>query len=143
MNRFVRGFTLIEMLVVVSIIGILAVLVSANLNSARSRARDAERKSDLKNIATALRLYYNDNGSYPASNYFDALWGEPWTVNTTTYMNTFPKDPLSSQTYKYENVDSDSFTLSACLENASDASGQNITISGWTCPTNWVSQVKQ
>jgi general secretion pathway protein G len=139
-----RGFTLIELLVVISIIGILATLLSANLNSARSRARDAQRKSDMKSLGTALRLYFNDKGAYPASNYFDSLWGSTWAENGTTYMNTVPKDPLSTQTYKYEvNANTDGFTLSSCLENKSDTSCQNVTISGWTCSSSCVFQFKQ
>lgn len=143
--RIRLGFTLIELLVVISIIGILATLVAANLNSARSRARDAERKSDLKNIQTALRLYYNDNGSYPAASVLP--WGSEWTSSDgkTVYMQTLPQDPLSSQTYEYvlNATDSDSYTLSACLENTSDTSGKSITISEWTCSTGWVFQVNQ
>lgn len=139
-----QGFTLIELLVVISIIGLLATLVAANLNAARSRARDAQRKSDIKSIQTALRLYYNDNGAYPASNYFDNLWGTEWKVGTTVYMNSVPADPLSAQTYKYVlGADSDNYTLSACLENTSDTNGKSITISGWTCPTGWVFQMVQ
>ena len=140
-----QGFTLIELLVVISIIGILATLVAANLNSARSRARDAERKSDVKNIQTALRLYFNDSGTYPPTGYFDSRWGGEWNVGSTVYMSTLPQDPLSpSQTYNYQlGADTDTYTLSACLENASDASGKNISISGWTCPTAWVFQVNQ
>ena len=111
-----KGFTLIELLVVVSLIGILATLVIANMNSARERARDATRKSDLRNIQTALRLYYNDNGGYPATAAM-GVWGDPWTP----YMNILPADPLSSQSYSYTSVaGSDDYTLYACLENASD-----------------------
>jgi general secretion pathway protein G len=145
MRKTAIGFTLIELLVVISIIGILATLVAANLNSARLRARDAERKSDLKNIQTALRLYYNDKGSYPAASVL--VWGNSFVSvsGTTTYMQTLPKDPLSTQIYKYvlNTTDSDSYTLSACLENTSDTSGKSISISGWTCSTGWVFQVSQ
>ncbi len=134
------GFTLIELLVVISIIGILAVLVSANLNSARSRARDAVRKSDIKNIQTALRLYYNDKGSYPAT----VTFGSEWKIGTTTYMNKVPQDPLSpDQIYKYtiDPVDTDLYTLSACLENSSDKQG--VAAVGITCPSSWMFQVSQ
>lgn len=111
------GFTLIELLVVVSIIGILATLITANLNAARSRSRDAVRKGDLKNIQTALRLYYNDNNAYPAS----LPWGGTWSVSTTLYMNVVPMDPLPGQLYTYTNNSTDdTFTLMACLENKSD-----------------------
>lgn len=145
--RFIKfGFTLIELLVVISIIGLLATLVAANLNAARSRARDAERKSDLKSMQTALRLYYNDNGAYPPSNYFDSLWGAEWKVGSTVYMNIVPKDPISSQSYKYElGADTDNYILSACLENASDAQGIGATgaYATWCPGTKWIFQVKQ
>jgi type II secretion system protein G len=134
-----RAFTLIEMLVVISIIGILATLIAANLNSARSRARDAERKSDLKNIETALRLYYNDNNEYPVANTLP--WGAKWNVGNIVYMQMLPIDPLSpNQTYQYKigtptdgYTSVDDFTLVACLENASDPSGVTPP-SGFSCP---------
>ncbi|MFZ3011486.1 MAG: type II secretion system protein [Minisyncoccia bacterium] len=59
-----KGFTLIELLVVVAIISLLSSVVFASLNSAREKARDARRKVDLKQIQTALELYYNECGSY-------------------------------------------------------------------------------
>src|SRR5574344_2071201 len=62
-----KGFTLIELLVVVAIIGLLSTLSIVALNSARAKSRDARRVSDVKQIQTALELYYNDFGQYPAS----------------------------------------------------------------------------
>ena len=114
-----KGFTLIELLVVVSLIGILATLVIANMNSARERARDAQRKSDLRNIQTALRLYYNDEGNYPLKAVVDAVWGTTWTgTGGSVYMNLLPIDPLSpAQDYVYTYIDFDNYILKACLEN--------------------------
>ncbi|MFA5184042.1 MAG: prepilin-type N-terminal cleavage/methylation domain-containing protein [Patescibacteria group bacterium] len=62
-----KGFTLIELLVVIAIIGLLSTLSILALNTARARARDAKRVADVKQIQTALEMYYNDVGSYPAA----------------------------------------------------------------------------
>ncbi|OGF31319.1 hypothetical protein A3H09_03530, partial [Candidatus Falkowbacteria bacterium RIFCSPLOWO2_12_FULL_45_13] len=60
-----KGFTLIELLVVIAIIGLLSTLAVVALNNARMKSRDAKRVSDIKQIQTALELYYNDANSYP------------------------------------------------------------------------------
>lgn len=60
-----KGFTLIELLVVIAIIGVLSAVVLVSLNSARAKSRDARRLSDVRQIMTALEIYYNDNGAYP------------------------------------------------------------------------------
>ncbi len=60
-----KGFTLIELLVVISIIGLLSTLAVVALNDARTKSRDAKRVSDIKQIQTALELYYADNNKYP------------------------------------------------------------------------------
>lgn len=130
-----KGFTLIELLVVVSLIGILATLVIANMNAARERARDATRKSDLRNIQTALRLYYNDNTGYPIASVLPA-WGSAWTP----YMNTLPADPLTSQSYVYTYTDSENYILSVCLENISD--DKCVTVASSVCTSLCKYEVK-
>lgn len=60
-----RGFTLIELLVVIAIIGLLSGVILAPIQSARKKARDAQRVSQLTNLRTALLLYFDDNGQYP------------------------------------------------------------------------------
>lgn len=64
-----RGFTLIELLVVIAIIGILSSVVLASLNTARGKANDAKRLSDMHTIQTALEIYFNSHNAYPTSNY--------------------------------------------------------------------------
>lgn len=59
------GFTLIELLVVMAIISLLASVILIALNSARVKARDAKRMSDMRQLQKALELYYDDNDSYP------------------------------------------------------------------------------
>ncbi len=64
-NQKKKGFTLIELLVVIAIIGLLATLSVVALNNARERARDTRRVSDIRQIQTALELYYNACDEYP------------------------------------------------------------------------------
>jgi prepilin-type N-terminal cleavage/methylation domain-containing protein len=60
-----RAFTLVELLVVISIIGLLSSIAVINLSSARSKARDGKRIADIKQLTTAMQLYYDTNGTYP------------------------------------------------------------------------------
>lgn len=129
-----KGFTLIELLVVIVVIGILATLIIANFSSARERARDAKRKNDLRELKTALRLYYNDFQTYPAatggriqgcgsSGTSNCAWGGAFSVSTTEYMKILPVDPLNtgSNVYIYAQTNSgEGFTITTYLENASD-----------------------
>lgn len=155
MKKIALGFTLIELLVVISIIGILATLVAANLNAARSRARDAQRKSDLKNVQTGLRLYYNDRATFPANDTsfqivgcgsyttpLSCAWGDAWSVGTVSYMSKLPVEPLTDLVYKYERPTTDTFTLSGCLENTSDTGGVTTTDTTW-CPSGWMFRVTE
>ncbi|OGM30230.1 hypothetical protein A2630_03335 [Candidatus Woesebacteria bacterium RIFCSPHIGHO2_01_FULL_44_10] len=139
-----KGFTLIELLVVIALIGVLSTLLLSNFNAARQRGRDAQRKSDLRSVGTALRLFYNDTGAYPASTSDGRIqgvdWGQAWTVGTTNYMSALPKDPLQTQGYRYTRVDLDTYILQACLENRSDDKGRQMSV-GW-CPTSWVYEVR-
>lgn len=148
MKKLARGFTLIELLVVISIIGILATLMVANLNSARSRARDAGRKSDIRGISSALRLYANDNnGDVPALS-SNIPWGAQWKNSSTgaVYMNKVPQDPLNVSTslyfYKRTAGTTDQYTLSACLENGSDTGPSTAASApanyGYTCASGRV-----
>ncbi len=61
-----KGFTLIELLVVIAIIGLLASVVMSSLSNARTKARDTRRMQDLRQIQTALEMYYSSHNAYPS-----------------------------------------------------------------------------
>ncbi len=129
------GFTLIELLIVISIIGILSGFLFVNFAGVRERGRDTQRKSDLRQIKTALRLYYNDYQTYPVTGipgYFirgcgasanqNCVWAQPFTAGSTNYMH-LPIDPVSVNyfTYRYFQIEGgEGFQLCVALENASD-----------------------
>ncbi len=139
------GFTLIELLIVIAIIGLLSTLLLANMQGARARARDAQRKNDLKQVKTALRMYYNDNQSYPADNGSGAIAGYSWGSQfgtTPIYMKALPQDPLGTTNYYYDQLTSDTFSLYACLENTSDSDG-SVDCGSLTCSSNWCFKVAE
>jgi type II secretion system protein G len=76
-----KGFTIIELLVVIVIIGILVALTLPNLFSAQARGRDTDRKNELKNLQQKLETYFNDNDEYPAA--LSNLDPAPTTDETT------------------------------------------------------------
>jgi len=98
-----KGFTLIELLVVVAIVGLLSSIVFASLNTARLKARDAQRYSNLAEIRNALFLYANDhNGNFPTdyggSDDNNGDWPTAFKNDLAPYMSTIPKDPLNGKT---------------------------------------------
>jgi prepilin-type N-terminal cleavage/methylation domain-containing protein len=70
-----RGFTIVELLIVIVVIGILAGLVLNSFQGVQARARDTERRTDINSMATQLEVYYNDKGGYPsATDFADSTW---------------------------------------------------------------------
>ena len=95
MTKNKKGFTLIELLVVIAIIGLLSALSILALGSARARARDAKRVADVKQMQTALEMYYNDMNDYPAVASMSPTSTTNVGVYTTngTYMRAIPAPP--------------------------------------------------
>jgi len=88
-----RGFTLIELMIVVSIIAILAGILIPNFVNARAQAMTAACESNLRSIATAAELYYADQQIYPSSGDVSATL---FTANGTGYLNAVPTDPAAT-----------------------------------------------
>ncbi|HNX11238.1 MAG TPA: FISUMP domain-containing protein [bacterium] len=136
-----RAFTLVELLVVIAIIGLLASISIIALNTARAKSRDAKRVADIKQISTALELFFNDMGRYPTALEFAS--GSIYSTSsgaTTTYLANIPVAPAtpdgdctaSSNTYSYTSVNNgEKYTLNFCL------GGQVSSLtSGATCGTS-------
>jgi len=114
-----RGFTLIEVLVVISIIGVLMSLLLVSYQSARKTARDGKRKADLEQIRSALEMCRADTNKYPTSIYEGIT--ESIICEGTTYLQTTPKDPATNERYYYNRETELTYTLCAHLET--DSSG--------------------
>ncbi len=115
MNK--KGFTLVELMVVVAVIAILATALLVGLGGARKRARDARRVSDMKQVQNVLELYYAKVGTYPNVSTWEELANSLQTENITSQL---PHDPLNSSDYTYHygvSSDQQNYTLGARLEN--------------------------
>lgn len=146
-----KGFTLVELLIVIVIIGILATIGIASFSSSQMKSRDTQRKANLKQIANALEIYYNDKGQYPAGNAGQMMgcgagailacsWGSSTTFSNTTtgtvYMARLPTDP-SSNSYYYRPIADPTglntkYQLYARIENTQD---KNIITTDVSCGT--------
>lgn len=92
MNKEKEAFSLIELLVVIAIIGLLSTLSVIALNSARAKARDAKRISDVKQMQVALEMYYNDFNDYPPSLPVSTTIGIG-SSTTGVFLRTIPTPP--------------------------------------------------
>ncbi len=107
-----NGFTIVELLIVVVVIGILAAIVTVAYTGITSRAKDSERSAELRSIATAIDLYYIDNGGYPrcgatGPNVSPYPLGAGTAAScladelVPTYISSIPTDPTNSGSYVY------------------------------------------
>ena len=124
-----KGFTLIELLVVIAILGLLATIVLVSLNSSRAKSRDVKRKADMRQVYTAMQLYFDVNNAYPnyaADACSAAVSGCTGTYPSGigTYLSAMPRDP-SNDTTRYYRVKTSTGTnfcvIAANLENESGA----------------------
>lgn len=108
-----KGFTLIEILVSVSIIALLTSLGVTNFMVANKKARDGKRQSDLEQIRAALEIYRSDQRIYPTTL---PEAGGTLSFGTSTYMQNIPGDPTTGRNYSYTSAAGATYTLCASLE---------------------------
>jgi len=130
-KNLVRGFTLIEIMVVVFIIGLLASIVTVSVNQSRMRGRDARRQADLDSIRTGIEMYANqNNGDYPGvagATYTSAAWGTfatDLTGGANPIMPTVPDDPVAGRDYRFRtNAAGTQYEIDALLDVGTPADG--------------------
>ena len=129
MKKISKGFTLIEMLIVITIIALLASLILVGMGGARAKTRDSRRIADLHNVMNALELYYSSNSQYPQD---IVSWSDLETTLTDAGIGVsrIPNDPLSNTGSNYEyGVDTSNYqdyVLGATLETPDAALDNDI-----------------
>lgn len=130
-----KAFSLIELLVVISIIGILLALSLFGIANSRESARDAKRRADLELIRSGLEIYKADCNRYPLT--AQVIGGSPLIGNpppttcaaANTYISSVPKDPLdTARLYRYARLTLTSYEICAALEKGTGS----VTCAGYT-----------
>lgn len=127
--RISKGFTLIEVLVVIAIIAILATAVIIGISAFQGQARDARRISDLHLIQTMMEAYFGKHGQYPDN----TVWKNQ--LRDLSDIIAIPSDPLdpigTTRPYQYS-VTSDNlhYVIAATLENNNNILKSSIALQG-------------
>jgi general secretion pathway protein G len=136
-SRCQRGFTLIELMVVLAIIGVLAALIVPNVLGRADDARTTAARTDVSNLMQALKLYKLDNQRFPTGEQgLNALLLKPTTepvpVNWKPYLDKLPNDPWG-RPYQYMNpgIKGEVDVLSFGADGQTGGEGNNADIGSW------------
>jgi len=106
-----KTFTLIEILVVTTIIVLLTSAAAVSYSQFSKSSRDARRKIDLEQVRAALEMYRSNNNTYPVGNWSNL------SVLTTTYIQSLPTDPKSTSYKYYYSGTANDYTIGSYLES--------------------------
>lgn len=137
-----KGFTLIEFLIVMSIIGILTISGISTFTTSLQRSRDARRKADISTIQKGLELYYTDKNAYPLTgpnNSSTRMCSQGFrtaaqTCDAPIYIQNLPKDPLGSFYYYETDATGSYYKIYSDIER-SDDSGTGVNQGGYAGTT--------
>lgn len=122
-GNFNKGFTLFELLVSISIIGIMTALAVLSFSSAQKKARDARRIEDMKNVQTAAEQFYSvDAFTYPSSTAPDK-----WKVGSQQILEAFPTDPKEVGWTGYIYTIGNTYCACAAMEDTKNGNSTNAT----------------
>ncbi len=129
-----RGFTLVELLVVIAVIGILATLLLLQLGTARAKARDASRIAHINQVRTAVEFYFDDNAKYYDSSTVSAL--------SPKYLQKIPLDPLAADCTNFV-YDGRSSGAAQCYGYAWDPAANPVRYQIWAELEVWAKALDQ
>lgn len=120
MKKRKSGFTLVEIMVVIALIGVILGLTISSYISARKNARDGRRRADLEQVRSALEMYRSDAGRYPTANPTNYLTS-PLSYEGNIYLAKAPSDPNNNSlsnpvNYYYRDLSASTYVLCARLE---------------------------
>lgn len=131
-----RGFTLLEVLIVVAVFGLLASLAALSLNSARASLRDAQRLSDVSVIRASLSQYWLEKATYPES--AGLMLGQAGSQRLTSagfvdaadqsspnYLDRVPTGPKGNEFYRYQGG-SNGYSIRFQTESKTDLGAANV-----------------
>ncbi|MFA6185257.1 MAG: hypothetical protein WCT51_00050 [Candidatus Shapirobacteria bacterium] len=113
--------TCLELLIIVTVVGILSFITCKQFDLAQAKSRDLQRRSDLNEFSKVIKLYFTDYGKLPSNELVNSLWGKSFVDNGYTYANSVPREKHGDKEYCYEiGSDGVSFKMSAEFENKND-----------------------
>lgn len=127
-----KGFTLIELMVTISIVAVLMAVAIVYYGNTQKQARDNKRKADLEQVRSALEMYRSQEGEYPTTSDFSAM-----ITTISDYINEAPEDPRPSTYEYYYSSGGDSYNLCAFFEGGGTDSCGDCEVGAGSTPCNY------